>query len=153
MNDSTDGRGRAVVAAPQAEGRTIETNDVRLEPLKLLIPYIERYRTQAIGAGIALLVAAIATLAVPIAVRRMMDHGFTPGGAAVIDNYFPVLILVAAVLGTASATRFYLVTTLGERIVADLREEVFGHLTKLSPAFFARPKSGELLSRLTADTT
>jgi ATP-binding cassette subfamily B protein len=70
-----------------------------------------------------------------------------------IDNYFAVMIAVAAALAGASAMRFYLVTTLGERIVADLRGQVFGHLTALSPAFFDRAQSGELLSRLTADTT
>src|SRR5437660_497818 len=98
-------------------------------------------------------VAAVATLAVPIAVRRMIDFGFTSEGANLINSYFSVMIGVVAVLAIASAMRFYLVTTLGERIVADLRGEVFGHLTSLSSAFFDEAKTGEMVSRLTADTT
>lgn len=112
-----------------------------------------RYPGRAIGAGLALIIAALATLAVPIAVRRMVDFGFSPENAGLIDSYFAVLVLVAGVLAGASALRFYFVTTLGERVVADLRSRVFGHLTALSPAFFDRMQAGEIVSRLTADTT
>src|SRR5438093_11241800 len=108
---------------------------------------------RAIAALLALLTAAIATLVVPIAVRRMIDLGFSRESASLIDSYFAVMIAIVAVLALASAARFYLVTTLGERIVADLREEVFGHVVSLSPAYFDEAKSGELISRLTADTT
>ena len=101
----------------------------------------------------ALLVAALATLAVPLAVRRMIDFGFTHQGMNLIDSYFAVMIAVAGVLAVASAARYYLVITLGERIVADLRSAVFDHLTSLSVAFFDQTKTGEILSRLTADTT
>ena len=83
----------------------------------------------------------------------MIDFGFSRDSTSLIDSYFAVLIGVVAVLALASAARFYLVTTLGERIVADLRGQVFAHLISLSPAFFDRAKSGELISRLTADTT
>jgi ATP-binding cassette subfamily B protein len=83
----------------------------------------------------------------------MIDFGFSRDGLNLIDSYFAVMIAVAAVLALASAARYYLVTTLGERIVADLRSEVFGHLTALSVPFFDQAKSGEMLSRLTADTT
>ena len=100
-----------------------------------------------------LLVAAVTTLAVPIAVRRMIDFGFSRDSATLIDSYFTVMIGLVGVLALASAARFYLVTTLGERIVADLREAVFGHIVLLSPAYFDQAKSGELISRLTADTT
>ena len=124
-----------------------------LRPLLSLAPYVARYRWQASAALVALLVAAVTTLAVPIAVRRMIDFGFSRDSASLIDSYFAVLIGVVAVLALSSAARFYLVTTLGERIVADLREEVFGHLISLSPAYFDQAKSGELISRLTADTT
>ncbi len=123
-----------------------------LKPLRLLVPYITRYRMRAALACIALVAAALATLAIPVAVRRMIDHGFS-GERALIDNYFAVLIGVVFVLAMASALRYYLVTTLGERIVADLREEVFSHLTRLSPSFFDRSQTGEMMSRLTADTT
>jgi ATP-binding cassette, subfamily B, bacterial len=125
----------------------------RLKPLLSLLPYIARYRWRAIAALIALLVAAVTTLLVPIAVRRMIDFGFSRESANLIDSYFAVMIAIVAVLALASASRFFLVTTLGERIVADLREGVFGHLVSLSLAYFDEAKSGELVSRLTADTT
>jgi ATP-binding cassette subfamily B protein len=125
----------------------------KLRPLLSLMPYIARYRWRAIAALLALLIAAIATLLVPIAVRRMIDFGFSRESANLIDSYFSVMIGIVAVLALASAARFYLVTSLGERIVADLREGVFGHLVSLSLAYFDEAKSGELISRLTADTT
>ncbi|HTN47793.1 MAG TPA: ABC transporter transmembrane domain-containing protein, partial [Burkholderiaceae bacterium] len=100
-----------------------------------------------------LTVAAITTLLVPVAVRRMIDFGFTPRGIALINSYFSVMIAVVAVLALASASRYYLVMTIGERIVADIRRDVFSHLMSLSPAFFDTARSGELISRLTADTT
>ena len=123
-----------------------------LKPLRLLVPYMTRYRARALCALAALVVAALATLAVPVAVRRMIDNGFS-GERALIDNYFTVMIGVVLVLALASGLRYYLVTTLGERIVSDLREEVFAHLTRLSPSFFDRSQTGEMMSRLTADTT
>jgi ATP-binding cassette subfamily B protein len=125
----------------------------RLRPLLALAPYVARYRGRAFLALIALTVAAITTLAVPVAVRRMIDFGFTPDGIALINSYFSVMIAVVAVLAGASASRYYLVMTIGERIVADLRRDVFAHLMSLSPAFFDSARSGELVSRLTADTT
>jgi ATP-binding cassette subfamily B protein len=125
----------------------------RLKPLASLLPYVARYRAKALTALVALVVAALATLAVPLAVRRMIDVGFSATNTSLIDNYFTVMIAVVAVLALASATRFYLVTTLGERIVADLRQDVFAHLTRLSSAFFDEAKTGEMVSRLTADTT
>jgi ATP-binding cassette subfamily B protein len=114
---------------------------------------VARYRGRAFLALIALTIAAITTLLVPVAVRRMIDFGFSPEGIAMINKYFSVMLAVVAVLAGASAARFYLVMTIGERIVADLRRDVFGHLISLSPAFFDSARSGELISRLTADTT
>ena len=125
----------------------------RLKPLLSLLPYVARYRWQAIAALMALVIAAVTTLLVPIAVRRMIDFGFSRESANLIDSYFAVMIVIVAVLALASASRFYLVTTLGVRIVADLREGVFGHLVSLSLAYFDEAKTGELVSRLTADTT
>ena len=125
----------------------------KLRPLLALAPYVARYRGRAFFALIALTIAAITTLVVPVAVRRMIDFGFTPEGIAMINSYFSVMIAVVAVLAIASALRFYLVMTIGERIVADLRRDVFSHLISLSPAFFDSARSGELVSRLTADTT
>jgi ATP-binding cassette subfamily B protein len=133
----------------QAPGK----GSARLRPLLELAPYVARYRGRATLALIALTVAAITTLLVPVAVRRIIDFGFSPEGIALINSYFSVMIAVVAVLAGASAARYYLVMTIGERIVADLRRDVFGHLMSLSPAFFDSARSGELISRLTADTT
>ena len=126
---------------------------LRVRPLLALIPYVMRYRGQVAAAMVALLVAAGATLVVPLAVRRMIDFGFSAERIGLIDQYFAVMIAVAGVLAVASATRYYLVTNIGERVVADLRAAVFAHLTALAPAFFDTAKTGELTSRLTADTT
>ncbi|UGA43919.1 ABC transporter ATP-binding protein/permease [Bradyrhizobium quebecense] len=125
----------------------------RLRPLLALAPYVARYKGRAILALISLTIAAITTLIVPVAVRRMIDLGFTPEGIAMINSYFSVMLAVVAVLACASASRYYLVMTIGERIVADLRGDVFAHLISLSPSFFDSARSGELVSRLTADTT
>jgi ATP-binding cassette subfamily B protein len=139
--------------SPPASPDKVATGGRRLRPLASLWPYVRRYRWRAVAALLALLAAAIATLVVPVAIRRMIDFGFSRDSATLINSYFTVIIAVVAVLALASAARFYLVTTLGERIVADLREEVFGHLLSLSPAYFDTARSGELISRLTADTT
>jgi ATP-binding cassette subfamily B protein len=130
-----------------------KSRGVKLRPLMALAPYVARYRGQAFAALVALIIASAATLVVPLAVRRMIDFGFSPEGIALINSYFAVMIAVVAVLACASAARYYLVITLGERIVADLRRDVFKHLTSLSPSFFDTAHSGELVSRLTADTT
>jgi ATP-binding cassette subfamily B protein len=139
------------VVAPAAPEKAGPRRSLR--PLLDLVPFVARYKGRAVAALIALTVAAIATLAVPIAVRRMIDNGFDPARAGLIDEYFWAMILVVAVLAGASAMRYYLVTTLGERVVADLRDAVFSRITMLSAAFFDTAKSGELISRLTADTT
>jgi ATP-binding cassette subfamily B protein len=129
------------------------TSRAKLRPLLALAPYVARYRGRAVLALVSLTIAALTTLIVPVAVRRMIDFGFSPEGIAMINSYFSVMIAVVAVLAGASAARYYLVMTIGERIVADLRRDVFEHLTALSPVFFDSARSGELVSRLTADTT
>ncbi|HEY0218457.1 MAG TPA: ABC transporter ATP-binding protein/permease [Afipia sp.] len=138
---------------PDAPVPEIGKRGNRLRPLLALAPYVGRYRGQAISALVALVIASLATLVVPLAVRRMIDFGFSPEGIAMINSYFSVMILVVAVLAVSSAARYYLVITLGERVVADLRRDVFNHLISLSPSFFDTAHSGELVSRLTADTT
>src|SRR3954466_10660950 len=146
---------------PRAEPSPIETQltqtpparRAKLRPLLALAPYVARYRARAFLAFIALTIAALTTLIVPVAVRRMIDFGFSPEGIAMINSYFSVMIAVVAVLAGASASRHYLVMTIGERVVADLRRDVFAHLISLSPSFFDSARSGELISRLTADTT
>jgi ATP-binding cassette subfamily B protein len=149
-------RHEAVAEASSIEAQLMQPQlkgSARLRPLLALAPYVARYRARAALALIALTIAAITTLLVPVAVRRMIDFGFSPEGIAMINKYFSVMIAVVAVLAGASAARFYLVMTIGERIVADLRRDVFAHLISLSPAFFDSARSGELISRLTADTT
>jgi ATP-binding cassette, subfamily B, bacterial len=144
---------RAGANAVPSAGPASPERRINLRPLASLWPYIGRYRGRALSAFGALIVAAFTTLIVPIAVRRMIDFGFTAKGVALIDSYFLVMIGVAAILATASALRYYLVTTLGERVVADLRGDVFAHVTSLSSAFFDEARTGEVISRLTADTT
>ncbi|WP_183663566.1 ABC transporter transmembrane domain-containing protein [Phyllobacterium trifolii] len=124
-----------------------------LKPLRRIYPYMLRYRGMIAGALVSLVLAAVTTLTLPLAVRRMIDHGFTGANGAFINNYFGMLVVLAALLALASGGRYYFVITLGERIVSDLRRDVFDHLTRLSPAFFDRTQSGEIVSRLTADTT
>jgi ATP-binding cassette subfamily B protein len=140
------------VLAPQPDVPP-DKRKTNLRPLASLLPYVKRYRGRALAALGALVVAALTTLIVPIAVRRMIDFGFTARGVELIDSYFLVMIAVAALLALASASRYFLVTTLGERIVADLRGDVFAHLTSLSADFFDEARTGEVISRLTADTT
>jgi ATP-binding cassette subfamily B protein len=135
-------------------GRSAEEDRRRsLQPLRRLSPYIMRYRGMVVGACISLATAAGVTLALPIAVRRMIDHGFSTSDSGFIANYFSMLVVMAALLALASACRYYFVITLGERVVADVRRDVFSHVTKLSPSFFDTAQSGEIISRLTADTT
>ncbi|PSJ62436.1 ABC transporter transmembrane domain-containing protein [Pseudaminobacter soli (ex Li et al. 2025)] len=135
-------------------GRNTEKNNRRsLKPLQRLSPYIGRYRGLVVGAGVSLVMAAVTTLTLPIAVRRMIDHGFSNSDSGFIANYFSMLVIMAAILAAASAGRYYFVITLGERVVADIRRDVFAHVTRLSPAFFDTAQSGEIVSRLTADTT
>src|SRR5258706_4974348 len=125
----------------------------KLTPLRALVPLLRPYRVIIIAAAVALLAAAGASLALPVALRGVIDHGFSAADAANIGRYFLALIGVAALMGVASAARFYLVTWIGERVTADLRDKVFSHVLSLSPSFFEMTRTGEVLSRLTADTT
>jgi ATP-binding cassette subfamily B protein len=124
-----------------------------LRPLGRLLPYVGRYRGMVAAAIFFLLMATAMTLALPLAVRRMIDHGFSTQDSTFIANYFAMLVVIAAGLALASAGRYYTVITLGERVVSDIRRDVFAHVTALSPAFFDRSLSGEIVSRLAADTT
>src|SRR5271169_5832210 len=128
-------------------------SQVSLGALRPLAPYALAHRTRIVLALVALIVASAATLVVPIAVRRMIDFGFSDANAGLIHAYFLAMIGVVAVLALASGARYYLVMTLGERVVADLRADLFTHLTRLDPGFFDAEKTGEIASRLSADTT
>src|SRR5438445_5119656 len=138
----------AVIEAPLAEA---PARNAKLRPLLALAPYVARYRGRAFLAFISLTIAAITTLVVPVAVRRVVDFGLSPEGIAMINSYFGVMVALVAVLAGASAARFYLVMTIGERVVSDIRRDVLAHLILLSPAFFDSSRSGELVSRLTSD--
>ncbi len=120
--------------------------------LRRILPFIAPYKWTALGAGVALVVSASSVLAIGQAIRRVIDHGFG-SEQALIDQYFLALLGVVAVLAAATFARYYLVTWLGERIVADIRGAVYGHVIGLSPSFFETMRTGEVLSRLTADTT
>jgi ATP-binding cassette subfamily B protein len=138
------------------ESKSLGETERRRAPLKALLPLLPfawRYRGRILAALVALCIAAAATLTVPLAVRRMIDYGFSKDSAGLINRYFLAMIIVVGILSLASATRYYLVTTLGERVVADLRTALFSHLTKLDAAFYDSAKIGELVSRLTADST
>ncbi|MGU3539511.1 ABC transporter transmembrane domain-containing protein [Methylobacterium sp. A54F] len=128
-------------------------NRAPLGSLRPLIPFAAAYKGRILAAFLSLLAASGATLVVPVAMRRVIDHGFSPEGQSVINAYFLALLGVVAVLALSSAARYYTVVTLGERVVADLRTAVFRRLTILDPAFFDRTQSGEIVSRLTADAT
>jgi len=140
------GSSEAEAAAGQAKRRS-------LRPLAGLAPYLIRYRLMLAIAFVALLASALAMLAVPTAVRQMIDYGFTGADTSVVSRYFLLLIGIGGLLAVASSARFYCVNWLGERVVADLRADVFRHLATLGPAFFERTHSAEIMSRLTADTT
>lgn len=124
-----------------------------LKPLSRLFPYLLRYKKMVAAALFFLMLAAATTLTLPMAVRRMIDRGFSEADSTFIANYFSMLIVIAAVLALASACRYYFVITLGERVVSDLRRDVFSHVTELSPSFFDTAQSGEIVSRLAADAT
>ncbi len=118
-----------------------------------LLRYAKRYKGQALAGLAALTASSVATLAVPFALRRMIDFGFSKESGGAIDAYFLATAAVVIVIALAAAARYYIVTTLGERVVADLRRDAFAHLTMLDAAFYDRARIGELVSRLTADTT
>lgn len=124
-----------------------------LRPLRMLVPLITPYKGTLLLAMLALLVSSAALLAMPMAVRNVIDHGFSVEDAANVDRYFFVLLIFALVIGVFSAARAYYVNWLGERVVADLRNKVFAHVIRMDPTFFEVTKIGEVLSRLTADTT
>jgi len=147
-----------------APGTTATARDGKgaLAALRGLLPFLRPYRRQFLLAGIALLVAAGATLAIPYAFKQMIDHGFgaaagvgaaTGGSIRNVNATFLALFGVASVLAVATAARFYMVSWLGERVTADIRAAVYRHVVEQSPEFYETTRTGEVLSRLTTDTT
>jgi ATP-binding cassette subfamily B protein len=126
------------------------------QSLSGLLPFLRPHRGRIALAMVFLLLAAAATLAFPVALRTMIDQGLAaaPGERLVaLRQYFLLLFAVAVALGLFSAARFYLVSWLGERVTADVRNAVYAHVIEQSPAFFESTQTGEVLSRLTTDTT
>ncbi len=127
-----------------------------LKTLAGLLPFLMPYRSRIAAAAVALVIAASATLAIPYGFRQLVDLGFTTAGsaqAAHVNLYFIALFAIACVLAMATAARFYLVSWLGERVTADIRSAVYAHVLRQSPQFFETTQTGEVLSRLTTDTT
>ena len=124
-----------------------------LRPLRALLPYLGPYRRVLLLALGALLAASAAMLALPVALRYLIDEGMAAGNADTINRYFVAFLAAAGAYGVFAALRFYLVTWLVERVVADLREAVYRRVIRMDPSFFEVTRIGEVLSRLTADTT
>ena len=132
--------------APDASG----SGKAPIGSLRTLWPFVMRQKGLFFAWLLALTASSSATLALPVAVRHIIDHGFSSGSN--IDATFAMVLLVAIALALATAARFFFVSLLGERVVADLRNRLYGHLVGLDQTFFERSRSGELVSRLTADT-
>jgi ATP-binding cassette, subfamily B, bacterial len=122
-------------------------------PLRALVPFFIPYKKQIAIAGVALLAAALATLALPVVLRGLIDEGFSKGVSAAQQAQFVMVFVVAVAIGVFTALRFYMVSWLGERVTADLRTKVYSHVINQSPEFFETTRSGEVLSRLNTDTT
>lgn len=124
-----------------------------LKPLRALWPYLRKYKGTLALALVALLIASGAMLVLPLAFRDVIDQGMVVQDRATLDLYFAAFLTAAVVFGVFAALRFYLVTWLGERVVADLRNDVYGRVIRMDPTFFEVTRTGEVLSRLTTDTT
>jgi ATP-binding cassette subfamily B protein len=124
-----------------------------LNPLLALWPFLRPYLPMMIGALFALLIAAGAQLALPVALRQLIDHVFAEKNLGKINIWFVGLIAAAVIYGAFAALRFYMVTWVGERVVADLRSAIYRRVVRMDPMFYETTRVGEVLSRLTADTT
>ncbi|SPJ25141.1 Putative multidrug export ATP-binding/permease protein [Palleronia abyssalis] len=124
----------------------------RIGALAALWPFLARYRVMLTAALAALVLTACVALILPIAVRRVVD-AFETSAEQLLDEYFTAFIAIAALMAIGTGLRYYLVTRLGERVVADIRKAVFDRVIGLSPAFYERIMTGEVLSRITTDTT
>jgi ATP-binding cassette, subfamily B, bacterial len=138
-----------------AEGKPSEERAAsrNFRELAFLWRFVRQYPVQALGALLALSVAALTVLGFGFGLRKLVDEGFAAGNEALFDQAILVLIAAVLVLAAASYSRFYLVSWIGERVVADLRRTVFDHVIELSPAYYEVTRTGEILSRLTTDTT
>ncbi|PWR02267.1 ABC transporter [Meridianimarinicoccus roseus] len=124
----------------------------KIGALRGLMPFVMRYRGLLALSVVALVFTALVSLVLPLAVRRVVD-GFQSGSTQLLDQYFLAAIMIAGLLALGTGTRYYLVTRLGERVVADIRKAVFNNMIGMSPAFYEKIMTGEVLSRITTDTT
>jgi ATP-binding cassette, subfamily B, bacterial len=124
-----------------------------LNPLRALLPFLYPYRGMMAAACFALLIAAAAQLALPMALRQLIDQGIAGKDASTINRWFIGFLAAAVIFGAFAALRFYLVTWVGERVVADLRSAIYRRVVRMDPMFYETTRVGEVLSRLTADTT
>ena len=134
------------VAGDRTRGR-------ELGQLPRVLPFLAPYKLAIAGAMVALITAAGTVLALGFGLRRLVDEGFSGDDTALLDQALIVMLGVTALLAMASYGRYYLVSWIGERVVADIRRAVYGHVVGISPAFFEATRTGEIVSRLTTDTT
>ena len=124
-----------------------------LSALRIMLPFAKAEGRRIAVALLALCAAALLTLGVPLAVRRMVDFGFSAENRSLVDAYFGMILLLTVGLALAAGVRYYMVMTIGERVVARIRSAVFSRVMNLDGAFYDQARSGEIVSRLTADTT
>jgi len=142
-----------LTATPIANAAEVSTRLQRLRHLRMLWRFVAPYRLQMVGAAIALVIAAGCFLVIGQGLKRVIDLGFMRGDASALNHALFALLGVIVVMAGATYVRFYLVSWLGERAIADVRRAVFSHLLELSPGFFEQARTGDMVSRLTADTT
>ena len=124
----------------------------RIGALRGLLPFVKPYQKLALIAGVALILTSAVSLTLPLAVRRVVD-GFGAGDIGIVDQYFGAALGIAALLAIGTGVRYYFVTKFGERVVADIRRALFDRVIAMSPAYFDKILTGEILSRITTDTT
>ena len=155
MNEVSQAEGRPSAGAELAQAleeaaeRRPRRRDIR--PLSHLLPFIQAHWRDGLAAGFFLLLSTSATLGMTVAARYVVDNGFAAGSGAALNRTFLVLGAVSVGLALATALRFYFINRLGERIVADLRRALYANILRLDPAYFAKVRTGEVLSRMTTD--
>ncbi len=143
---------RSTQAAPAPGANEERAASRNVAGLEALWPFLKPYRTLVFAAGLALIFTAMVSLTLPLAVRRVVDN-FRAADGELLDQYFLAALAIAAALAVGTGIRYALVTKLGERVVADIRKAVFGRVIGMSPAFYENIMTGEVLSRITTDTT
>ena len=151
VQDYTAGQGsRGRQMADEAGAKRASSK--KIGALRGLAPFVAPYRGMVVLASVALVITATVSLVLPLAVRRVID-GFREGNLVLLDQYFAASMAIAALLAVGTGVRYYFVTRLGERVVADIRRALFDRVVGMSPAYFERLMTGEVLSRITTDTT